>query len=244
MKYVEVKNLSFSYDGKEDVLKNVSLEMSEKGLYVLMGGNGSGKTTLLKIFVKFLRGYKGLIRIGGKNLLDTTLKEISQKIAFLESEIPRIPLNVEEVLSWGRFPFGESKPRNYNIAEKLGLRKFFRRTFSSLSTGEKKRILLGRIFVQDADLILIDEPFNFLDPYYKLEIADMLKILALKHAVLITTHDLNAARFLGDRIFLLKKGELQGIVSNESLFTNNLVEKIFNIEDSKKKDFLRFYGVD
>ncbi len=243
MKHIEIKNLSFSYDKKNYVLKNLSLEINKEGLYILMGENGSGKTTFLKILVKFYENYKGIIKINGTDLKRFSLKDISREIAFLESEIPEIPLKVEEILSWGRFPYGDANLKSSTTIKNLGITKFYGKLFTSLSSGEKKRILLGRIFVQDANIVLIDEPFNFLDPRYKIEIANMLKILAKKRIVFIATHDLQAARFLGEKIFLLKRGELKGIVSRDNLLSYETISEIFDVKESIKEDFLKFYGI-
>lgn len=244
MEYIKVANLSFSYGGERDVIKNFSLEINKNGLYVLMGENGSGKTTLLKILIKYINGYRGSVKILGKDLKEFSLKEISREIAFLESEIPEIPLKVREVLSWGRFPYGENEFKKEYLIGVLNLSNVMEKKFSSLSSGERKRVLLGRIFVQRSKIVLIDEPFNFLDPRYKIEIADMLKILSRDRVVLIATHNLNAARYLGEIIFLLKGGELKGVLSKDDVFSLDAIADIFGIKDSMKKEFLKFYNIE
>ncbi len=243
MEYVSVSNLSFSYDGKRNVIKNFSFEITENGLYVLMGENGSGKTTLLKILIKYVNGYYGSVKILGKDLRKFSLKEISREIAFLESEIPDIPLKVKEVLSWGRFPYGDDKFKEEYLLGVLNLSDVMEKKFSSLSSGERKRVLLGRIFVQESKIVLIDEPFNFLDPRYKIEIANMLKTLSRERVVLIATHDLNAARYLGEIIFLLKGGELKGILSKDDLFSLDAIADVFGIKSNMKEEFLKFYNI-
>jgi iron complex transport system ATP-binding protein len=242
MYYLKIDNLFFSYNSARCILCNLSLSIEKGGIFILLGRNGSGKTTLLKILIKYLPFYKGRISILGKGIENYSLSDLSREVAFLESEIPFIPLTVSEILSWGMYPYKEHFDAE-GISQKLNLKPLLNTNFNSLSTGEKKRVLLGRIFVQRSRIVLIDEPFNFLDPYYKLEVARMLKSLAKERALLITTHDLNVARFIGDEVFLLNDGKIYSRKNASSLFSDEDVMSIFGIDSEFEADFKKFYSI-
>ena len=241
MDYLKVEDLYFTYEkNKKCVLCGLDLSVNRSGIYVLLGRNGSGKTTLLKVLIKYLLPQKGTVFIEGEDLSKISLPELSKKVSFLESEIPYIPLTVSEILSWGMFPY----KRHFDareVSSELNLSGLLSKNFNNLSTGEKKRVLLGRLFVQKTKIVLIDEPFNFLDPYYKLEIAEMLKVLSMERIVLITTHDLGVAANLGSEVFLIHQGKIFARKTQNDLFSGNELYEVFGINEKLKEEFIRFY---
>ena len=243
MHSIDIKGLYFSY-GKGYVLSNLNLRIQDKGVYSLIGKNGSGKTTLLKILIKFLRYEKGKIKINGKDLNGFTLKEIAQTIGFLESGIPRVYLPVEELISWGNFPFADEGKNVEDVMKELDLASIRKKSFQSLSTGEEKRVLLGRIFVQSPDIVLIDEPFNFLDPGYKIEISLLLKRLGEKSIVFIATHDIAAVQFVSKKVFVLNDGKIQMEGSPDEVIKGKVIKKAFDIPESLEEKFKQFYHID
>ncbi len=242
MQYIKIDNLYFSYGKKIPVLNGFSLTVKENGIYLLLGKNGSGKTTFMKILIKFLHYEKGSIRIKGKELNKLDLGEVSRTVSFLESEIPSIPLSAEEIIGWGFYPYG-GKGNVVEIAEILNLGRMLKKNFNELSTGEKKRVLLGRVFAQQSEIVLIDEPFNFLDPRYKIEIALMLKKLGENRVVIISTHNLNIAQFIGKEIFLLGNGRILAVKNKENLFSDNIIMNIFEVTGSLRANFKDFYKI-
>jgi len=243
MHSINIKELYFSY-GRNNVLSNLKMKIQGNGVYCLIGKNGSGKTTLLKILIKFLKYKRGKVKINGKDLKLFTLKEAAQTIGFLESEIPNVSLPVEEIISWGNFPFANTRKRVQGIVEELNLSKIKKKNFYSLSTGEKKRALLGRLFVQSPDIILIDEPFNFLDPKYKIEVSLLLKKLGDKSIVFITTHDIEAVQFVSEKVFVLNNGKIELEGTPDKVIRSNIIKEAFNIPESLKEKFKQFYHID
>ncbi len=242
MDYLNIKHLNFGYVKDIFVLKDFSFSISDYGVYLLLGRNGSGKTTLMKILVKYLSYHKGSVKINGMELSGISLHELSKNIAFLESEIPMISLKVREVISWGFYPYGNGGNVK-NVAEMLHLDDLLCKNFNSLSTGEKKRVLLARIFAQNSKIVLIDEPFNFLDPHYQIEIALILKKLAEDRVVLISTHNLDAAQFVGKKIFLLDNGRIVAVKTGKNLFSDDLIINIFGVREQLKPHFKRFFRI-
>ena len=242
MDYLNIKHLNFGYLKDSFVLKDLSFFISDYGIYILLGRNGSGKTTLMKILIKYLPYRKGSVKINGAELSSISLHDLSKNVAFLESEIPMISLKVREVISWGFYPYGNSGNVK-SVAEMLHLDNLLCKDFNSLSTGEKKRVLLARIFAQNSKIVLIDEPFNFLDPYYQTEIALILKKLAENRVVLISTHNLDAAQFVGKKIFLLDNGRIIAEKTGENLFSDDLIINIFGVDEQLKPHFKRFFRI-
>ena len=241
MDYLRADNLYFSYGkNKECVLCGLNLTIEQNGIYILLGRNGSGKTTFLEILIKYLLPQKGTVFIEGKEISAFNLSELSKKVSFLESELPYIPLIVSEILSWGMFPYKKHFDAG-KISNELNLTQLLDKNFNHLSTGEKKRVLLGRVFVQNTKIVLIDEPFNFLDPYYRIEIAKMLKTLSRERVVLITTHDLGVAAYLGSEIFLIHQGRIFARKTREDLFSGSELYEAFGIDEGLRADFEEFY---
>ena len=243
MQSIDIKGLYFSY-GKGYVLSNLNLRIQDKGVYSLIGKNGSGKTTLLKILIKFLHYEKGEIKINGKDLNAFTLKEIAQTVGFLESEIPHVYLPVEELISWGNFPFADERKNVEDVMKELNLAKIRKKSFQSLSTGEEKRVLLGRIFVQSPDIVLIDEPFNFLDPGYKIEVSLLLKRLGERSIVFIATHDIAAVQFVSKKVFVLHNGKIETEGSPDEVIKGKVIKKAFDISKSLEEKFKQFYHIE
>ncbi|MEA3313709.1 MAG: ABC transporter ATP-binding protein [Caldisericota bacterium] len=243
MHNINIKGLCFSY-GENNVLNNLDLEIKENGVYCLIGKNGSGKTTLLKILIKFLPYKKGSISINEKDLSLFALKEISQTIGFLESEMPNIPLSIEEIISWGNFPFEKADRQIQDVVNELDLESIKDKNFLSLSTGERKRVLLGRIFAQSPDIVLIDEPFNFLDPKYKIEVSLLLKKLGEKSIVFIATHDIEAVQFVSKKAFVLSNGKIKMEDTPEKVIKSKFINEAFDIPESLRKKFEQFYHTD
>ncbi|MDX9913529.1 MAG: metal ABC transporter ATP-binding protein [Candidatus Moranbacteria bacterium] len=169
---IEIENVSFGYDNREDVLKNITLQI-HKGDYIgFVGPNGSGKTTLIKVIIGLLKFREGSIKIFGedmKNFKDWhKIGYVPQKMANFDKNFP---VTVAEVVMMGRYSkrkFGqrlnlEDKKMTQEALEKVGMENYQERLIGSLSGGQMQRVFIARALVNEPEVIFLDEPTSGID---------------------------------------------------------------------------------
>jgi len=230
----KIENLSFSY-GKNEVLKNINLSIDKGDFVGIVGPNGSGKTTFLKILAKILTPNKGNIFYKGKELKKIKNIEYAREVGYLPSEIKfTFDIKVKDFLILGRYPFlgrfrEESEDFVYEIGEIFNIKDFFENKISQLSEGEKQRIYIAQIIVQNSETILLDEPTSHLDIGYQFGIMDILKKLNDNGKTIICIlHDLNISACYCSKIILLNKGEIYKVGSPEEVLTYENIEVVYN----------------
>ena len=220
---IRIENLSVSY--KETLaLKDISLVLQGPTITGIIGPNGAGKSTLLKSML-------GIIPHEGHAFIeDKEMKKSLKKVAYVEQKIHidyNFPIKVKECVSLGLYPsiplFHTLKAKHWEkVAEALeivGLSDYADRQISQLSGGQFQRVLIARCLVQDADYILLDEPFVGIDSVSEEIIMNTLR--ELKKAgktVLIVHHDLGKVAHYFDQVLLLNK-ELIAFGPTKETFT-------------------------
>ena len=220
---IRIENLSVSY--KETLaLKDISLVLQGPTITGIIGPNGAGKSTLLKSML-------GIIPHEGHAFIDDKeMKKSLKKVAYVEQKIHidyNFPIKVKECVSLGLYPsiplFHTLKAKHWEkVAEALeivGLSDYAERQISQLSGGQFQRVLIARCLVQDADYILLDEPFVGIDSVSEEIIMNTLR--ELKKAgktVLIVHHDLGKVAHYFDQVLLLNK-ELIAFGPTKETFT-------------------------
>ncbi len=225
--HVGVKN-SFNCDGKG--ILPFDLSISSKEVCYLCGKNGTGKSTILKTTSRLLDKIAGELFICEKRIESYSIQEYAKIVScVLASKIEVLDLTVFDVLSIGRLPhqsmFSLLSRDDLSIIDEM-VKEFFledilHSNFNILSDGQKQRVLIARGFVQRPCLLILDEPFNFLDIWIKDQVRKKIYDLAQKHdiAILMSTHDLPSNRWQNEKaVFINDKGELLNIPSSvESL---------------------------
>lgn len=220
---IRIENLSVSY--KETLaLKNISLVLQGPTITGIIGPNGAGKSTLLK-------GMLGIIPHEGHAFIDDKeMKKTLKKVAYVEQKIHidyNFPIKVKECVSLGLYPsiplFHTLKAKHWEkVAEALeivGLSDYADRQISQLSGGQFQRVLIARCLVQDADYILLDEPFVGIDSVSEEIIMNTLRDLKKAgKTVLIVHHDLGKVAHYFDQVLLLNK-ELIAFGPTKETFT-------------------------
>ena len=179
---ISVKNVSFSYeDGSgefqgKDLFENLNTELKSGECLMIKGASGCGKSTLLKIFADMLKGYRGTILCGGKNLKDIKENAFWSRILYLSQEPQLISGTLKENITL----FQEADATRLGSAlEKAGLKNLISKlekgidtpvSALNLSSGEQQRICLDRAFYGDYDVIISDESFSAVDPDYRSKI--------------------------------------------------------------------------
>lgn len=233
---LNVENINVTIDKKE-IIKGVSFEVKEKSFVGILGPNGSGKSTLLKSIYGVNKPKQGNLYYEGESLLTMPSKERAKKIAVLAQESGgHFDFTVEQIVEMGRYPHKKTL-ENYSkedtqIVEKtltkLNLQDFKKRSFSTLSGGEKQRVLIARVLAQNTDFIILDEPTNHLDIGHQLEIMNIIKNLNI--TVLSAIHDMNIASLYCDNLIVMKEGKIVKQGTTEEVLTKCTMDDTFNID--------------
>ena len=215
---------------------NFSLHRGE--LTCLLGANGSGKSTLLRTLSAVQPSLKGSITLMGKMLHEYSEKERSRSIGVVLTEKTQTGgLTIYELVSLGRQPhtgfFGrlnkEDKAIIEHAIEAVGITRLSASYMAEVSDGERQKAFIAKALVQECPLIILDEPTAFLDVVSRIEIMTLLRRLAIeeKKAILLSTHDIDQALLLADRLWLLtrEKGIICGVT--EDLILSNQLAQLF-----------------
>ncbi len=239
---ISVSGVSFVWQrGDSATFSDVSFKVLRGESVAVIGPNGVGKSTLLRCIAGLLKPASGFIEINGRRLATFTPKAFARQVAFLPQGTNAIPsMRVRDVVMTGRYPYftmfdpTSSVDRDAVTAsmELTGTALLADRRFDELSGGERQRVLLAAAIAQDAPILLLDEPFTFLDPAGQAEFSAIIaKLRAERGVTVITvTHDLARAAADGCRIIGLAKGELVVDASAEVALKPNMLSTIFGCE--------------
>ena len=186
MNAIEIKNLTVAY-GENIALENFNLDIEVGSLMALVGPNGAGKSTLIKTILKFLKQITGEIKINGKNLA-----YVPQRNS-VDWDFPTTLFDVVEMGCYGRVGLfkrvnKEEKAKVLKAIEQVGMLEFKDRQISELSGGQQQRAFIARALVQEADIYLMDEPFQGVDSTTEKSIVDILKKLKSDGKTLLVVH--------------------------------------------------------
>lgn len=203
MHTLELIQATSGYNGRP-VLQNITFKAQEAAIYVVLGPNGAGKTTLFRTIAGILEPYSGKVLFDGQEVPRS--KEMRKRINYL-SHYNAIPeeMSVYDALKFYQNIEGGSADEVLSL---LNLQELKYKKVSDLSQGQKKRVSIAKVFLQERDLYLLDEPTSNLDPGVSKEIRDILLRLAKDKIVLYSSHNLYEARDVGTNLILVKNGAI------------------------------------
>ena len=233
---IEIENLNFRIKNRV-ILRNIDLKILPGDFWLIFGPNGAGKTTLFKIISGLIPNYQGEIRITSQNIRGESRKNLAKKIAYLpQFDEFSLPLPVREILLSGRYPY-TSLFKDYTrqdqilvsqTADQFGLKSFLDRDINTLSGGERKKVMLASAFIQDVSIILLDEPFTFLDPRSAANLKNILSDLNRRGKTLVViSHHIEALYPLVNRTAALKAGKL--IYSGKQQFDPAILKETYGV---------------
>jgi len=231
---IEVKDITKKYD--KTVLERVSLDVPDGKRVSLIGPSGCGKSTLLRIIMGLTQANSGDVFIDGKRMDYQNVRDLRRSIGYVIQNGGLFPhLTAREnctlVTSYLGWDQKRENQRMYELAELTSIDPaILDRKPDYLSGGQAQRISLIRALMLDPPFILLDEPLGSIDPLVRYDLQNDLKQIfeSLQKTVLLVTHDLTEAAFLGDTVVLMKagkivqKGSIQQIIKNPA---NAFVEK-------------------
>jgi len=253
MSFLQLSDVTIGYPGIKgirNVQSNLSLSADSGELIALIGKNGCGKSTLIRSIACLQPIYCGTIYLEGKNLIGLKPVKRAQLLSVvLTGQHSVASFNVRELISNGRDPYtgwlGSLSERDNEIVsksmEQTYLEGFSDRNIHELSDGERQRVFIARALAQDTPLILLDEPTSHLDLPNRINILLLLQKLARDtgKTILISTHELETAMQVADKLWLMEKGKGVTVGVPEDLVLNGSFEEIFH---HQSYEFDKEYG--
>lgn len=216
--FVQIHNLNKSFHMKEgqlEVLKDINIDI-KKGEYIcILGTSGCGKSTMLRMLAGLDKEYEGSILVDGEEI-----KGPSSDVGMIFQESRLFPwLKVEDNIAFGiskKIPAKEKKDRVHELLKLVGLEGFEKSYPHQLSGGMQQRVSIARSLIENPKVLLLDEPFGALDALTRMHMQkESLRIWEEeKTTMILVTHDIDEAIYLGDRIVILssRPGELREII--------------------------------
>ena len=208
---ISVKNLTKHY-GAVQAVKGVSFEVGQGEIVGLLGQNGAGKTTVMKIITGYLEPTEGTVTVGGADVLRER-QRVQRQIGYLPENAPTYPeMLVQEYLLMmaelrGIAP-GKAAAAVVDAVKATGLADYLVRPIATLSKGYRQRVGLAQAILHKPEVLILDEPTNGLDPVQIVEIRGLIRKLAEKSTVILSTHILPEIEVVCDRAVILIDGEL------------------------------------
>ncbi len=207
---------------------------------MVVGPNGAGKTTLLRLAAGLIEPAAGGLSLSGRPYEDLPRRELARHIAYVPQIRPaRIPLTVEQMVLLGRFPYLSPlqigpAAADHELVERVldtvGLTDLRERELDGLSGGERQSVFIAAALAQEAEALLLDEPTTHLDPRHQLDVVSLLMELRSKgeHTILLTTHDLNLAARIADRVVALREGRVVAEGTPGELIDPECLQAVFD----------------
>ena len=234
---VEVKNVYFSYDGKNDVLKNISFYIPAGQKIALVGPSGGGKTTLANIIARFFDPDRGCVKIGGIDVKNIKKEELMDTVSFVFQNSRLIKGTIFDNVRLGKPDATREEVMNAivnaqckDIIDKLpnGIDTVIGSKGTYLSGGEQQRIAIARVMLKDSPIIIMDEATAFADPDNEYRIQKALTNISKGKTVIMIAHRLSTV-VNADRIYVIKDGEIaESGTSDELMAQNGLFSKMWN----------------
>ena len=257
MENIKLENFSTGYKNKI-IIDSINLSINAGEWFGIIGANGSGKSTLIKGICRIIKPQNGKVFLRGKDINNLSNKSISQQISFLPQGInSNLSISVSDLVALGRSPyknfwdFDLTKNDQSIIEESLKLVDILELKdclLSEISGGQRQRAFLALALAQETEIIVLDEPTNYLDINHQIKFLQILKDLQLKKNLTIITvlHDLNLCARFSDQIAALKNGLLIEVGDPKDILNKNTIKNIFdiNVLISNTKYGQQFYPVD
>lgn len=236
---VHVKNLHFSY-GNHSVLKGVSFEIPDSGFVSVLGPNGTGKSTLFRCMLGLLPANRGSVCVNDRDIRTMAPVELSRVLAYIpQAHNPVYNFSVFDMVLMGttsQLPrFATPGKAQHQLAEeameRMGIAHLRDRGCVNISGGERQLALIARALVQQAKILVMDEPSANLDYGNKMRVMQTVKALSREgYTVIQSTHDPDQAYLYSDRILALYEGSVLAYGAPGEVLTSELISKLYGVD--------------
>ena len=230
-----VRGVSVTYPNGNTALENASFALGAGTICGLVGVNGSGKSTLFKAIMGFVTPARGDVMISGMRPREAQKRNIVAYVPQSEEVDWNFPVLVEDVVMMGRYghmglmrrPAARDREKVALALERVGMTAFRQRQIGELSGGQRKRVFLARALAQEAQLVLLDEPFTGVDVKTETAIIELMRAMKSEgYVILVSTHNLGSVPDFCDEVVLLNRTVLAAGPTAQ-IFTQANLERAF-----------------
>ena len=230
---IQVENLTKKYSGFT-AIEDITFEVAKGEIVGFLGPNGAGKTTTMRILSGYLPATSGRASIAGFDVFEQSL-QARKRIGYLPENTPLYPeMRVNEYLSYRANLKGvegrKVSERVGDVVEQCSLKEKERAIIGTLSKGQRQRVGLADALVHDPDLLILDEPTIGLDPNQIRQVRELIKNLANKRTVLISTHILPEVEIMCSRVVVIHQGRIRANDTAENLLKNHRAAGSMRVE--------------
>lgn len=240
MIYFQTKDLAVGYNGQA-LIHDINIEIEKGTILTLIGPNGAGKSTILKSITRHLSKIAGQVYIDKQEIYAWSAKELARQVAVVLTDRIRPELmTCEEVVAMGRYPYtnamGKMTPRDKEVVAEAMSRvhaaDLAERDFTTLSDGQRQRIMLARAIAQEPQIIILDEPTAYLDIRHKIELLDILREMAHEKGitVIMSLHEIDLATKISDYLLCVKGDTIAAFGPPEDILAGDAIDKLYGIE--------------
>jgi iron complex transport system ATP-binding protein len=240
-KGITLRKLSIGHSVKQPLIAGLTLQVNEGELIVLVGENGKGKTTLLRTLCGILPPLAGDVLLNGRSVSNTSAQQLATLVSVVLTEQLHVGnTTVKNLVSFGRYPYTnwlgiQSKLDKKKVGEAMDLcaiQHLADKTYSTLSDGERQKVMIARAITQDTPIVILDEPAAHLDITNRISIIQLLSFLSREkgRTVIYSTHQVELAIQYTGRLWLLQDGRLVDD-SPKGLINKGLLQKAFRVEE-------------
>lgn len=247
---LEVKQLKFSYQENQPILKDISFAIHKGERIAIVGKNGAGKSTLAKALCQFIKPTAGDICYQGQSIMEDSIKERAEKIGYVlqnPNQMISQTMIFDEVALGLRLRGVNEQEVEKRVLETLkvcGLYEFRKWPISALSFGQKKRVTIASVLVMNPEIILLDEPTAGQDKRHYTEIMTFLNQLnKAGHTIIMITHDMQLMLEYSDRSIVVSDGKIIADCSPVALFCQGEVLEKANLKKTSLFDLAEKIGI-
>ena len=240
MLYFHTQDLSVGYDGRA-LIHDINIQVEKGKILTLIGPNGAGKSTILKSITRHLAKICGQVYIDRQEIYAWSARELAKRVAVvLTDRIHPELMTCGEVVAMGRYPYtnalGHLTARDREIVaqamERVHALDLAEQDFTTLSDGQRQRIMLARALCQEPEVLILDEPTANLDIRHKIELLDILREMAHERGitVIMSLHEIDLATKISDYLLCVKGDTIEAFGPPEDILAEGVIERLYDIQ--------------